>query len=52
MATIKLNIDMEYGRREPVEFTGKKITTPIVHKSADGTRRETYTEYSSEDGHH
>jgi len=52
MATIRLNSDMEYGRREPVEFIGERVTTPVVNKSADGTRREIYAEYSSEDGHH
>jgi hypothetical protein len=52
MATIELDIDMEYGRRERVEFIGERVTIPVVNKNADGTRHETYVEYSSEDGHH
>ena len=52
MALIKLNIDMEYGRREPVEFVGKEVATPVVKRNFDGTKGETYTEYWSKDGHH
>lgn len=47
METIKLNIDMEYGRREPVEFRGKIHERPIPQQNVDGTRRERCTVYLS-----